>query len=202
VTVASAAALLRLLRQLRTRLNNDAALPSASPKPAMTCPADTTRSCPALAGGEATPRPVRWALAGAGIGCVGLGAVGVIVPGLPTTVFLIVATWCFARSCPWLERKLVRNRLFKPFLWALDSGAPMPRRAQVISTVVMWVAISASCGVILARAEGPLAGPLVVVGLICAAGAAGTWCIWRVAGRRGRGRAAALENAERAAAAA
>jgi len=148
---------------------------------------DTTGALPAgpLAGGHATPRPMRWLLAGAGVGCVALGAVGVVVPGLPTTVFLIVATWCFARSCPWLERKLVRNRLFKPFLWALDSGAPMPRRAQVLCTIVMWTAIALSCGLILGRAAGPLAGPVILAGLIIAAGATGTWCIWLIAGRHG-----------------
>jgi uncharacterized membrane protein YbaN (DUF454 family) len=142
-----------------------------------TCP------CHPLVGGDATPRPIRWALAGAGVGCVALGAVGVVVPGLPTTVFLIVATWCFARSCPWLERGLVRNRFFKPFHWALDSGTPMPRRARIVSTILMWAAIGASCGLILARASGPLAGPAILGALIVAAGAAGTWCIWRIAGR-------------------
>lgn len=156
--------------------------------------------CPALSGTQATPRPVRWALAGAGLGCVGFGAVGVFVPGLPTTIFLILATWCFTRSCPWLERKLVRSRLFKPFHWALDTGAPMPRRARIISTVMMWAAIAASCALIAARAEGPLAGPLVIDGLLIAAGVAGTWCIWRVAGRP-RAAAPAVEPEPAAAAA-
>lgn len=160
-----------------------------------------SRSCPALAGGPATARPVRWMLAGAGVGCVGLGAAGVFVPGLPTTIFLILATWCFARSCPWLERKLVRNRLFKPFLWALDTGAPMPRRARIISTVIMWAAIAASCAIILARASGPIAGPLILTGLIVAAGGVGTWCIWRIAGRQ-RTRDVATRQAQRDAVAA
>src|SRR5690606_29262316 len=109
--------------------------PATAIEPRMSTPRQTD-ACPVLAGGPATGRPVRWLLAGAGVGCVSLGALGVVVPGLPTTIFLILATWCFARSCPWLERKLVRNRLFRPFLWALDTGAPMPRRARIISTVI------------------------------------------------------------------
>lgn len=145
--------------------------------------------------GSDTSRPVRWTLAGAGVGCVALGAIGVAVPGLPTTVFLILASWCFARSCPWLERKLIRNRLFKPFLWALDSQTPMPRRARVICTIMMWAAIALSCAMILSRASGPIAGPAVLAALIVAAGAAGTWCIWRIAGRARRDSSPAITAA-------
>ena len=39
----------------------------------------------------------------AGLVCVAIGGIGVVVPGLPTTVFFVAATWCFARSSPRLE---------------------------------------------------------------------------------------------------
>ena len=41
-----------------------------------------------------------------GLGCVaiGMGGVGLVLPGLPATVFFIVAAWAFARSSPRLER--------------------------------------------------------------------------------------------------
>lgn len=87
------------------------------------------------------PTPHRWLLASVGMLCVGLGAVGVFVPGLPTTVFLIVAAWCFTRSCPWLEERLIRVPLFRPFQQYLEPGAPMPRRARVTALVAMWTAI-------------------------------------------------------------
>jgi uncharacterized membrane protein YbaN (DUF454 family) len=67
-----------------------------------------------------------------------------VVPGLPTTVFLIAASWLFARSCPWLEERLIRVPLFRPFLGFLDAGEPMPRRAVVTTLIVMWLAIAAS----------------------------------------------------------
>jgi uncharacterized membrane protein YbaN (DUF454 family) len=86
----------------------------------------------------------RWLLVVAGVTLVAVGAVGVFLPGLPTVVFLLGASWCFARSCPWLEDRLIRIPLFKPFVVYLDNGAQMPRRVVVWTLVVMWAAIAAS----------------------------------------------------------
>jgi len=116
------------------------------------------------------PRPVasrgqRWLLASVGIVCVGLGAVGVVVPGLPTTVFLIAASWCFARSCPWLEERLIRVPLFRPFLGYLEPGRTMPRRAVVTTLAIMWFAILASAGVLALGDPGRVGSAAVVLGL-------------------------------------
>ena len=96
--------------------------------------------------------------------CVGLGALGVFLPGLPTTVFLIVASWCFARSCPWLEERMIRVALFRPFLRYLDGGARMPLRAVVTTLVVMWAAIAVSTTVLIAGDDPrPLVAAIVLV---------------------------------------
>lgn len=124
----------------------------------------------------ARSRPARWLLAGVGVLCVGLGALGVVVPGLPTTVFLIAATWCFARSCPWLEERLIRVPLFRPFLRYLDGGARMPRRAVVTTLAVMWAAIGTSTLLLLAGAEPRP----VVAGVVVAAGAVGSVFVFRL----------------------
>lgn len=117
-------------------------------------------------------------LAALGVLCVGLGAVGVLVPGLPTTVFLIVACWCFARSVPWLEERLVRVPLFRPFLAAVDGDGGMPKRAKVISLVLMWGGMSLSMVFIL-LGDAPAFVPAVVL----ASGVFGTyWIVWRVPG--------------------
>lgn len=118
--------------------------------------------------------PVRVLLAGTGIGCVGLAGVGAIVPGLPTTIFLIIAVWCFTRSCPWLTDRLVRNRFFGPFLRYLEPGAVMPRRAKVIATSAMWLAIALSCVLLLSRSFTPL-----IPAIIMLSGVIGTICIVR-----------------------
>jgi len=114
-----------------------------------------------------------------GIAAVGLGALGAVVPGLPTTIFLIAACWCFARSNPALERRLVRNRFFGPFLGFLDAGSGMPMRAKLVSLAMMWAAVGASTA-LLTLGDVPLMVPVSVV----VAGALGTWMIVRVPAAR------------------
>jgi uncharacterized membrane protein YbaN (DUF454 family) len=131
----------------------------------------------------------RWLLAGLGIALVGVGAVGVFLPGLPTTIFLLGASWCFARSCPWLEERLIRVPLFRPFLGYLDTGGTMPRAAVVTTLVVMWIAITASAATVNLGAEPrPVLG-----GLIVALGLVGTFFVLRM-GRRRQSEAARLQS--------
>jgi len=137
--------------------------------------------------GRRPDSPRRWLLALLGLLCVGLAAIGVVIPGLPTTVFLIAAAWLFTRSCPWLEEKLVRHRFFAPFHAYLDPETPMPRRARVAALVAMWTAITASA--ILLGHGAPAGGALAGGALLAAraalviAGLAGTVVILRI--RRG-----------------
>lgn len=120
----------------------------------------------------------RLSLASAGVCCIGLGAIGVVVPGMPTTIFLIAACACFTRSCPWLEERLVRNRLFRPFLAYMDPTAGMPRRAQIVALLMMWAAISVSSATFIWRFDPawPAVAAVVIAGMV------GTRCIIR-AGR-------------------
>jgi len=121
--------------------------------------------CPTSDCRPARSRLTRWLLAGLGTACVGLGALGVAVPGLPTTVFLLAACWCFARSCPWLEERLVRVPLFAPFLVFLEPGARMPRRTLVKALVIMWVAILASAAAVGLGDDGRPGVAAAVIGL-------------------------------------
>ncbi len=123
-------------------------------------------------------RFARWVLAAVGVLSVGLGALGAVLPGLPTTVFLIVASWCFARSCPWLEERLLRTPLFRPFLGYLH-GAPMPLRAVVVTLAVMWAAVAASTAMLLV---GEKPRPLAA-GVVLAAAAVGSVFVLRLRAR-------------------
>jgi uncharacterized protein len=117
-----------------------------------------------------TRDPRRWAFAGAGIAAVGLGWLGVFVPGLPTTIFLIIASYCFARSCPWLEERLLRIPLFAPYMKVLDEGRGMSKKAAASALVSMWACVAISLTVLY------LAGGLRpwVAGLIVGLAAIGT----------------------------
>jgi uncharacterized membrane protein YbaN (DUF454 family) len=110
----------------------------------------------------------RWLLVAIGVSLVAVGAVGVFLPGLPTTVFLLGASWCFARSCPWLEERLIRIPLFRPFLVYLDTGAQMPRRVVGWTLVVMWSAVAASAvSLVVGKDPQPLlAMSIVALGVI------------------------------------
>lgn len=119
--------------------------------------ADRPPTCQATSGMSALRR---WLLAAAGVLAVALGAIGAFVPGLPTTIFLIIASYCFARSCPWLEERLLRVPLFAPYMRFIDEGHPMSTRARVISTTAMWASVLFSLAVL--RASGRLSTALAV----------------------------------------
>jgi uncharacterized membrane protein YbaN (DUF454 family) len=112
--------------------------------------------------------PRRLLLAAAGVVSVAFGAIGAFVPGLPTTIFLIVASYCFTRSCPWLEERLLRTRLFAPYMRFVDGRAPMPPRARVAALLLMWGTVAVSLGTLhVSSALAPWLG-IVIVGAACA----------------------------------
>ncbi len=76
--------------------------------------------------------------------CVGLGSLGVIVPGLPTTIFFIVAASCFARSSPRFEQWVLNLPRIGPMVRDHRAGLGMPRRAKVIALAMMWASIGVS----------------------------------------------------------
>ena len=119
--------------------------------------------------------PRRVALAAVGVLAVSVGAVGVFVPGLPTTIFLIIASYCFARSCPWLEERLVRVPLFAPYLTFIDEGRPMSARARAVSITAMWTSVLLS--LIWLRASGRLS--VLLAGVIVGVAVMGTVVVVR-----------------------
>lgn len=68
---------------------------------------------------------------------VAIGAVGVFLPLLPTTPFLIVAAGCFARSSPRFEAWLLAHRTFGPILIAWRERGAIPRKSKWLSAAGM-----------------------------------------------------------------
>ena len=74
-----------------------------------------------------------------GLICLGLGIIGYVLPGLPGTIWLIIAAALFVRSSDRLYNFVVNNRLFGRQVGEfLETGA-MPLRAKIISVSSVWV---------------------------------------------------------------
>ena len=83
-------------------------------------------------------------LIAAGICSVALGVVGIFLPVMPTTIFLILAAACFVRSSDRLHCWLQNHRILGPYLQAVKGRSGMPRRAKVTTLVVLWSSILCS----------------------------------------------------------
>ena len=73
--------------------------------------------------------------------CVGLGFVGVFVPGIPTTIFLIIALWAFTKSSEKLRHWLLNHKRFGPILNNWQQHKVVPRRAKILMVVLMSLAV-------------------------------------------------------------
>lgn len=82
----------------------------------------------------------------AGWSCMALGVIGVFVPLLPTTPFLLLAAACFARSSPRLHARLLAHPRLGPFLeqWRRERSVPLraKRRAYVLVCACFMLSIA------------------------------------------------------------
>ena len=70
---------------------------------------------------------------------VAIGAIGAVVPGLPTTIFLILAAACYIRSSQKLYDWLIANKTFGPYLKDYREGKGIPKRAKKIALIMMTI---------------------------------------------------------------
>lgn len=80
-----------------------------------------------------------------------MGIAGVLVPGLPTTVFILISGWAAARSSPKLHRWLWQHRLFGPILICWSQGGKVSRKAKYSATAMMSI-----CAAVLLLTPSPL----------------------------------------------
>ena len=97
-----------------------------------------------------------------GLLSVAIGGIGVVVPGLPTTVFFIVAAACFSRSSPRFEQWVLNLPKIGRTVRDYRAGLGMPRRSKVIA-VTMIVAVSTLSAVL---AGGWLGLAIIALGVV------------------------------------
>ena len=102
-----------------------------------------------------------------GFGFLSLGIVGVFLPLLPTTPFILVATACFARSSERWHRWILANSTFGPMVRNWEENRCVSRRVKLIAYLSM--AIVGGCSV--AYAVEPVwakvtGGILILIGLV------------------------------------
>ncbi len=87
---------------------------------------------------------VRWAFIIGGFILVGIGVLGMFLPLLPTTIFFILAAWCFARSSEKFHFWLHNNRLFGKYLrnYRIKKGMTVRDKVFSISLLLTGVMVS------------------------------------------------------------
>ena len=95
-----------------------------------------------------------------GVVCVGLAIVGAVLPLMPTTVFLLIALWAFAKGSPaWAERVRRHPRL-GPYVRDWEERRAIPRRAKALAVGMMALSLTilwfASRNLVLTTAVGAI----------------------------------------------
>lgn len=75
---------------------------------------------------------------------LGIGVAGVILPMLPGTVFLLVASACFVRGSERLDRWLTNHPILGRHLRVMRGQEPMPLRSKIAAIGAMWIAVTIS----------------------------------------------------------
>ena len=80
----------------------------------------------------------------AGTLSVGLGVIGIFLPLMPTTVFLLLAAACYARSSERFYQRLVNSRYLGAYIRNSREGRGMRRREKAFTLVLLWAGIGAT----------------------------------------------------------
>ena len=86
----------------------------------------------------------RYLLIIAGTIFLGLGIIGIFLPVLPTTPFLLLAAACYARSSKRFYNWLMNNRWFGTYIKNYREGRGVPLKVKVFTITLLWVTILAS----------------------------------------------------------
>ncbi len=83
-------------------------------------------------------------LSALGLLFTGIGIIGIILPLLPTTPFLLLAAACFATSSEKFYNRLLNNRRLGPFIKNYRENRGIPLKTKIFSITLLWAAILSS----------------------------------------------------------
>lgn len=116
------------------------------------------------------PSPIaRFLLWGCGVLALVLGTIGIFLPGLPTTPFVLLAAACFVRASPRAHAWLLAHRVFGSTLREWEQHRSVPRRAKLVALAMMALSVASSLWYFKARpllqlalVGGALVGAVVI----------------------------------------
>lgn len=126
---------------------------------------------------KASARLRRGLLLLAGFISLVLAGLGVVLPGLPTTPFVLLAAACFAKGSPRWHAWLLNHRWMGPMVRDWESNRSLPRRVKVLAITMMVSMVGLSVW--------QLSGKPWVQGAIALAGLVGVVVVWRIPTRDG-----------------
>ena len=93
---------------------------------------------------QSISKPVQILLITTGTFFVGVGIVGIFMPILPTTPFLLISAALYARSSKRFYNWLINNRIFGKFIKDYREGKGIPLRLKIITIILLWITIGCS----------------------------------------------------------
>jgi uncharacterized membrane protein YbaN (DUF454 family) len=121
-------------------------------------------------------RVVRLLLWIAGSVSLALGVIGIVLPGLPTTPFILLAAACYARASPRLHAWLLNHRWTGPMLRDWERDRSLTQRTKTVAVTSMLLMVSLSIW--------SFRGNLTAQGALLAAAVVGAWVVLRIPTRR------------------
>lgn len=121
-------------------------------------------------------RLVRGLLWLAGSLSLALGLLGVLLPGLPTTPFMLLAAACYAKASPRLHRWMLSHRWMGPMLRDWERDRSLTRRSKVVAVGSMLLMVSLSIW--------SFHGRVAIQLLLLATAAVGAWVVLRMPTRK------------------
>ncbi len=76
-----------------------------------------------------------------------LGGLGIFLPLLPTTPFLLLAAFCFLRGSPRMHAWLMSHRILGPYIRDFQAGRGIPLRSKCIALALMWPSLALSASI-------------------------------------------------------